>query len=149
MKSAHEIAELLLTEGAVQVRPSNPFTFASGISSPIYCDNRLLLTHPVNRKVINDAFLNASDAFRFDVIAGVATAGIAWGGWLAEKLKSNFVYVRGAAKEHGKKNQIEGKLKQNAKVLMVEDLISTGGSVLNAADAITAAGSKVAGIVFI
>ena len=125
-----EIAELLLDIGAVILRPDEPFTSASGIQSPIYCDNRLLLGYPEARKTVRDSFLNLIQTHipRIEVIAGVATAGIPHAAWIAESLNKPMVYIRQAQKEHGKKNQVEGPLKKGQKTVVIEDLISTGGS---------------------
>jgi orotate phosphoribosyltransferase len=138
-----KIAEVLLRVKAVTLSPGKPYTYASGIRSPIYCDNRILISHVVERKEVVDAFLEMIEELEFDVIAGTATAGIPWAAWVASKLDKPMVYIRGKAKEHGKGNQIEGGLSSGQKVLVVEDLISTGGSSREAVDAVRAAGCEV------
>lgn len=148
--SAHQIAEKLLQINAVKLSPQNPFTWASGIKSPIYCDNRLALSFPDVRKLIADGFYQKSAAFEpFDTIAGVATAGIPWGAMLADRLAKPFIYIRDKPKAHGRQNQIEGLLTEGAKVLVIEDLISTGGSSLKAVEAAREAGCEVVGVLAI
>ncbi len=146
MASQEKIAELLLSTGAVELRPKEPFRFASGILSPIYCDNRLLLSETEGRGWIVDSLCEFVDKAKAEQVAGVATAGIAWGAWIAERLKLPFIYIRSSAKEHGKKNQIEGRVKKGAQIAVIEDLISTGGSVLNAVDEVSKAGAFVVGV---
>lgn len=141
---AKEIAAALLEIEAVFLRPENPFTWTSGIKSPIYCDNRITLSHPKVRNLIEDSFVqvikeNYSDT---EVIAGVATAGIAHAAIVAEKLALPMIYVRSSSKGHGRENQIEGKLNPGQKVILIEDLISTAGSSLAAADVIKEAGAN-------
>ena len=140
-----KIALLLLQVGAVALSPSKPFTWASGISSPIYCDNRLLLSDPKAREEVIRAFLSLikKEKIYFDAIAGIATAGIPHASILADRLKKPLLYVRAVAKQHGKGNQIEGKLKKGSRVLVIEDLVSTGGSSLAAVKALKAAGARV------
>ncbi len=138
-----EIAKILLDVGAVSLRPNQPFTFTSGIKSPIYCDNRLLISYPKKRNVIIEAFLSILKEKEFDTLAGTATAGIPWCSWLAQKLHKPMIYVRGKAKEHGKENLIEGKLEKGRKVIIVEDLVSTGGSSIDAVGAVREAGGIV------
>jgi orotate phosphoribosyltransferase len=148
--SAHLIAEKLLQINAVKLSPQNPFTWASGIKSPIYCDNRLALSFPDVRKLISDGFYQKSAAFEpFDTIAGVATAGIPWGAILADRVAKPFIYIRDKPKAHGRQNQIEGLLTEGAKVLVIEDLISTGGSSLKAVETARAAGCEVVGVLAI
>ncbi len=149
MNYSSHIAKRLLQINAIKLSPQNPFTWASGIKSPIYCDNRLTLSYPDVRKEIVTAFVELTSSFDFEVIAGVATAGIPHGALLAYELNQPFIYVRSKAKEHGRKNQIEGKLEANQKVLVVEDLISTGGSSLKAVDALREAGAEVMGVIAI
>ena len=145
-----DIAMNLLRIEAVKINAKNPFTWSSGLRSPIYCDNRLLLSYPDVRDTVCEAFVkSASDWSGYDVIGGVATAGIPHGALLADRMKLPFVYVRSSAKAHGRKNQIEGKLNPGSNVLLIEDLISTGGSSLKAAHAIEEAGSRVMGILAI
>lgn len=138
------VAELLLSREAVVLRPSDPFRFASGILSPIYCDNRLLLSDVEGRRLVIDGLAStvSSDVKQ---IAGVATAGIAWGGWVAEKLSLPFVYLRSSAKGHGKKNLVEGKL-EKVQTALIEDLVSTGGSVLRAAKELSESGVPLKGV---
>jgi len=132
------IASLLLDIQAVKLKPENPFTWASGWKSPIYCDNRKTLSYPIVRKAIQEDFASIitkkyPDA---EVIAGVATGAIAHGLLVAEALNLPFIYVRASAKEHGLGNRIEGVWKKGQKVVVIEDLISTGGSSLSAVDAL-------------
>jgi len=141
-----EVASRLLQIKAIKLSPQNPFTWASGLRSPIYCDNRLILSHPEVRRFVVSCFVELSGPFRpFDAIAGVATAGIAHGVLLAQQLDLPFAYVRDKAKGHGRQNQIEGELTPGARVLVVEDLISTGGSSLAAVEALRSAGYQVIG----
>ena len=150
MSTAEEIARRLLKVGAVKLQPANPFTWASGMRSPIYCDNRVLLSYPTIRTEVI-AGLEALAASFPDVegIAGVATAGIPHGALLADRLGLPFVYIRSKAKEHGRQNQIEGRVEPGKRYLVVEDLISTGGSSLKAIDALRVAEGEVAGAVAI
>lgn len=146
-----EIAEALLEIEAVSLQPDNPFTWSSGMKSPIYCDNRLTLSYPsIRRKVaeglkrlINEHYPGA------EMISGTATAGIPHAAWVSELLDLPMSYVRSKAKGHGKGNQIEGKVTEGQKVVVVEDLISTGGSVIEAVEALRAAGCEVLGVVSI
>ncbi|MEO9873112.1 orotate phosphoribosyltransferase [Ekhidna sp.] len=150
-KLAAEVAADLLKIGAIKLSPQEPFTWASGWKSPIYCDNRLSLSYPDVRSKIKTALgLAISNSFNgIDVIAGVATAGIPQGALVAEELGLPFIYVRSKSKGHGLQNMIEGKIEKGQKVLLVEDLISTGGSSLAAADALKEAGAEVVGMVAI
>jgi orotate phosphoribosyltransferase len=146
-----EIAEILLNVGAVELNPDEPFTWASGIESPIYCDNRLTMSDPVGRKQIA---VGLADLIRTNypettIIAGTATAGIPHAAWVADILGLPMVYVRSSAKGHGRSRQIEGKINPGDKAIIVEDLISTGGSSLNAAAALRSADIEVTGIVSI
>ncbi len=146
MTRASEVVQQLLQIKAIKLSPQNPFTWASGIKSPIYCDNRILLSYPSSRKIVVEALkAQSADFGDFDVVAGVATAGIAHGALLAAALDKPFIYVRSKAKEHGRQNMIEGHLRGNEKVLVIEDLISTGGSCLNAVEALETVGCKVVG----
>ena len=145
------VANQLLDIKAVKLNPENPFTWASGWKSPIYCDNRKVLSYPSARKVVYEAFVevikkNFKDV---DVIAGVATGAIAYGMMVAEVLGLPYVYVRPKPKDHGTGSQVEGDLPANARVVVVEDLISTGGSSLAAVDALQKAGANVLGMVAI
>jgi len=144
---AAEVAKRLLQIKAIKLSPQSPFTWASGILSPIYCDNRIILSHPEARSFVKNAFADCAQKFpKFDKIAGVATAGIPHGALLADVLDMPFIYVRDKAKAHGRQNQIEGALNKGEKVLVIEDLISTGGSSLKAIDALVNAGAEVVGI---
>jgi len=149
--SAKKIAEYLLQIKAIKLQPSNPFTWASGWKSPIYCDNRKTLSYPEVRSSIRDSFAEIiSELYpQAELIAGVATGAIAHGALAADKLGKPFIYVRSEAKEHGLGNQIEGFYEKGQKVVVVEDLISTGGSSLNAVKALRAAGCEVLGMVAI
>lgn len=146
-----EIAGLLLDAGAVFLRPGEPFTWASGIKSPVYCDNRLVLTAPAARNRIESALAEAirSNFPECEVLMGTSTAGIAHAAIAAHLLGLPMGYVRGEAKGHGRGNRIEGKLLPGQKVVVVEDLISTGGSSLDTAAALEAAGADVLGILSI
>ena len=145
------IARHLLSIGAVFLRPDEPFVWASGIKSPIYCDNRLILTAPEARNVVEQAM---ADAVRREdpeaqVLMGTATAGIAHAAIAAHLLGLPMGYVRSGSKDHGRRNQIEGKLTPGEKVVVIEDLISTGGSVLDTVAALRAAGAEVLGVISI
>jgi len=147
---ASQVANKLLEIKAIKLQPNNPFTWASGLKSPIYCDNRILLSYPKIRNFIKDALVNKTLAFpKFDVIAGVATAGIPHGALLADALDKPFIYVRSKAKSHGRQNMIEGELNEGAKVLVIEDLISTGKSSVAAVDALLESGAEVIGVLAI
>ena len=141
-----QIAEALLQIEAVTLSPENPYTWSSGLKSPIYCDNRLTLSYPDVRNLIIDALVDAVRPLDVDVIAGTATAGIPHGAILADRLDKPFIYVRSSAKGHGKGNQIEGVFKSGASVLVIEDLLSTGKSSIEAAQAIERQGGHVVGI---
>ena len=145
------VAKQLLDIKAVKLNPENPFTWASGWKSPIYCDNRKVLSYPAARKVVYEAFVEIiKKQFKdVDVIAGVATGAIAYGMMVAEVLGKPFVYVRPKPKDHGTGAQVEGDLPDKARVVVVEDLISTGGSSLAAVDALHKAGANVLGMVAI
>jgi orotate phosphoribosyltransferase len=150
MSTANNIARRLLDVGAVKLAPQSPFTWASGLRSPIYCDNRVLLSYPAIRSEVIDGLKELAPRFgEIYGIAGVATAGIPHGALLADRLGLPFVYIRSKAKEHGRQNMIEGRVEPGKKYLVVEDLISTGGSALKAIDALVAAGGEVAGAVAI
>ncbi len=144
------LASNLLETGAVRIQPDNPFTWASGMRSPIYCDNRILLSHPAIRTSLVDLMVKVVKDFElFDTVAGVATAGIPIGTLIADRLKLPFAYVRAKPKEHGRQNLIEGDIKKNATVLVVEDLISTGMSSLQAVEAVRQVPATVTGVVAI
>ncbi len=150
-KTALEVASKLLQIEAIKINYKTPFTWSSGWKSPIYCDNRLALSHPEIRTYIKENLanvikLNYPDA---ECIAGVATAGIPQGALVADELGLPFVYVRPKPKDHGMGNLIEGKIEKGQRVVLVEDLISTGGSSLKAAQAMKEAGFKVIGMVAI
>lgn len=151
MDTAKKTASFLLQINAIKLQPANPFTWASGWKSPIYCDNRKTLSYPEVRSFIRDSFAASVMDLYPDVqlIAGVATGAIAHGALVADKLGLPFVYVRSEAKEHGLGNQIEGYYEEGQKVVVIEDLISTGGSSLNAVKALRAAGCEVMGMVAI
>ena len=150
MKSSEFIASFLLQIKAIQISPKNPFTWASGIKSPIYCDNRLTLSYPYFRSVITEGLIDLSSRMQpFELVAGVATAGIPHGMLLADRLGLPFIYVRGRPKGHGRQNQIEGVSPSGKDVLVVEDLISTGQSSMQAIEALQNAGSTVVGLVAI
>jgi len=146
-----KIARALLSIGAVIVRPDEPFTWASGIKSPIYCDNRLTLTSPEVRTDIENGLANLVRTKYPDceALMGTSTAGIAHAAIVGHIMGLPMGYVRSGAKDHGKKNQIEGKLEKGEKVVVIEDLISTGGSVLEVVDVLRQAGAEVLGIVSI
>lgn len=146
-----QIAEQLVEIGALQLSPKDPFTWTSGIKSPIYCDNRMTMSFPTVRTMIVEAFVKKikEDYSEIEAVSGCATAGIPHAAWIAERLDLPMTYVRGSAKKHGKQNQIEGQIKPGQKVLVVEDLISTGKSSIAAAQAIEEAGAEVIGVLAI
>ena len=149
--TAKKTAELLLQINAIKLNPKNPFTWASGWKSPIYCDNRITLSFPEIRGYIKQEFAKKIEEKygKPDVIAGVATGAIGIGMLVAEAMNLPFVYVRPEPKKHGRQNQIEGFLQEGQKVVVVEDLISTGKSSLQAVEALKAAGAEVEGMVAI
>ncbi len=146
--TAEKTAELLLQINAIKLNPKNPFTWASGWKSPIYCDNRITLSFPAVRNFIRDEFSkNIEKQFgKPDVIAGVATGAIGIGVLVAESLGLPFVYVRPEPKKHGRLNQVEGFLQKGQNVVVIEDLISTGNSSLMAVEALKQAGANVKGM---
>ena len=146
--TAEKTAELLLQINAIKLNPKNPFTWASGWKSPIYCDNRMTLSFPPIRNYIRESFAkNIEKQFgKPDVIAGVATGAIGIGVLVAEYMGLPFVYVRPEAKKHGRLNQVEGFLQKGQNVVVIEDLISTGNSSLNAVAALREAGANVKGM---
>ncbi|MDQ3142928.1 MAG: orotate phosphoribosyltransferase [Bacteroidota bacterium] len=148
---SQHISDRLLQIKAIKLNAQNPFTWASGLRSPIYCDNRKILSFPdVRTEVVNGLEEMARiNLLGIDAIAGVATAGIAWGALLADRMKLPFCYVRSAPKEHGLKNMIEGQLPKGSQVLVVEDLISTGGSALLASQALENESFKVLAVLSI
>ncbi|MBS1746581.1 MAG: orotate phosphoribosyltransferase [Bacteroidetes bacterium] len=151
MKNEKIIAEKLLQADAIRLSPDKPFTWASGWKSPVYCDNRRVLSFPYLRDFIKSEMCNVifeqfPDA---DLLAGVATAGIAWGAMAADQLKLPFIYVRPKPKEHGLGNQVEGFFEAGQKAVVVEDLISTGKSSLQVVDVLRKSGVEVTGMVSI
>ncbi|WP_047448010.1 orotate phosphoribosyltransferase [Alistipes sp. ZOR0009] len=146
-----EIAQSLLKIKAVKLSPNEPFTWASGWNSPIYCDNRVTLSYPTIRKQIYQSFAQLINEKypEAELIAGVATGAIAHGVLVAEEMQKPFIYVRSAPKGHGLGNQIEGQYSKGQKVVVIEDLISTGGSSLSAVEALKEAGVEVLGMVAI
>jgi orotate phosphoribosyltransferase len=151
MTNEKAVAEKLLQVNAIKLNPADPFTWASGWKSPIYCDNRKVLSFPYVREFIKSEMCNVvfekfPDA---ELLAGVATAGIAWGAMAADQLKLPYIYVRPKPKEHGLGNQIEGFYEKGQKVVVIEDLISTGKSSLQVVDVLKKEGLDVAGMVSI
>ncbi len=152
MKSVEvEVTKKLLEINTIKIQPTNPFTWASGWKSPIYCDNRKILSYPKTRTYIRDRFVDVIKEKYHDaeVIAGVATGAIAIGALVAEVLGLPFIYIRSKPKGHGLENLIEGDLNPNQKVVIIEDLVSTGISSLNAAEAVNNFGGVVIGMVAI
>ena len=151
MTNKKAVAEKLLQIGAIKLSPSEPFTWASGWKSPIYCDNRKILSFPYTRDFIKSEMCNVVfDKFPdADILAGVATAGIAWGAMIADQLKLPYIYVRPKPKEHGLGNQIEGYYEKGQKVVVIEDLISTGKSSLQVVEVLKSQGLEVVGMVSI
>jgi orotate phosphoribosyltransferase len=151
MTNEKAVAEKLLQVGAVKLSPNNPFTWASGWKSPIYCDNRKVLSFPYVRDFIKSEMCNVIfEQFESaDMLAGVATAGIPWGAMAADQLKLPYIYVRPKPKEHGLGNQIEGVYERSNKILVIEDLISTGKSSLQVVDVLRNEGLEVVGMVSI
>lgn len=145
------IAKILLDIKAVALSPDEPFTWASGIKSPIYCDNRLILSFPEERNIVEGSLYKMikEEYSQVEYIMGTATAGIPHGALVAERLNLPMGFVRSSKKDHGKQNQIEGKIIKGAKVVVVEDLFSTGGSSIDTAVALEEAGFEVLGIVSI
>ncbi|MGO2083779.1 orotate phosphoribosyltransferase [Vagococcus sp.] len=146
-----KIAEQLLSIKVVALSPNEPFTWASGLKSPIYCDNRLTMSYPeVRREIAQNLARKIKETYPgVEVIAGTATAGIPHAAWVAEILDLPMVYIRGKAKDHGKKNQIEGRITLQQKMVVIEDLISTGGSVIEACEAAKEEGADVLGVMAI
>ena len=151
MEMNRQVARGLLSISAVFLRPQEPFTWASGIKSPIYCDNRLILTAPEVRTLVENAIADTvkREFPQAEVLMGTATAGIAHAAIAAHLLGMPMGYVRSGSKDHGRKNQIEGRVEKGQKVVVIEDLISTAGSALDAVEALRAAGAEVLGIVSI
>src|SRR5690606_18441559 len=151
MTNETAVPEKLLQINAIKLNPHEPYTWASGWKSPIYCDNRKILSYPYIRDFIKSELCNVvfeqyPDA---DMVAGVATAGISWGAMVADQLKLPFIYVRPKAKEHGLGNQIEGDISQGKRVVVIEDLISTGMSSLKVVDVLKNSGVEIEGMVSI
>lgn len=142
MNKKEQTAKILFDLKAVKINVKEPFTFSSGIKSPIYCDNRVILGYPEAREQIVQGFLDIIDTENTDVIAGVATAGISWAAFIAEKLGKPMAYVRSKPKGHGVGRQIEGAETAGKKVAVIEDLISTGGSSINAAEVLRNSGAE-------
>ena len=151
MDTAKIVAQNLLKIKAVFLRPNEPFTWASGIKSPIYCDNRLILTAPESRDIVENAIAETvkREYPEAEALFGTSTAGIAHAAIAGHILGMPMGYVRGSSKDHGRNNKIEGKLEKGTKVVVVEDLISTGGSCIDVVDALREAGAEVLGIVSI
>lgn len=151
MTLENRIAKALLEVGAVELKPNDPFTWASGIKSPIYCDNRITMSSPAIRKEIAKGLAEAIETNfpETEAVAGTATAGIPHAAWVSDVLELPMMYVRSKAKEHGRGNQIEGKIVAGQKVVVIEDLISTGGSSLVAVEALQKEGFEVLGVVSI
>lgn len=145
---AEQIANDLLSIEAVSLSPDEPFTWASGLKSPIYCDNRVTMSYPeVRRAIANGLAEKIKQEFpNAEVIAGTATSGIPHAAWVAELLDLPMVYIRSKPKDHGQGNQIEGRIKKGQKMVVIEDLISTGGSVLEAAQAAKKEGADILGV---
>ena len=151
MEIQKNTAKALLSIGAVFFRPQEPFTWASGIKSPVYCDNRLILSAPDQRKIVEQYIADTVKANypECEMLMGTSTAGIAHAAIAAHLMDIPMGYVRSGAKDHGRQNQIEGKMEPGTKVVVIEDLISTGGSVIEVVDALRDAGAEVLGIVSI
>ena len=150
-ETARKTAELLLQINAIKLKPENPFTWASGWKSPIYCDNRIILSHPAARQYVSEQLARQAEALygRPDLIVGVATGAIGIGLLVAEKMRLPFAYVRPEPKSHGRQNQIEGQAEPGQSVVVIEDLVSTGMSSLNAVRALREAGLEVKGMLAI
>ena len=148
MDISSRVAQGLLSIGAVFLRPQEPFTWASGIKSPIYCDNRLILTAPAVRETVERAIADTvhREFPQAEVLMGTATAGIAHAAIVGHMMGLPMGYVRSSGKDHGRQNQIEGRLEPGQKVVVIEDLISTGGSVLDVVNVLREAGAEVLGI---
>lgn len=149
MTLQNEIAHAMLKVGAVELNPTELFTWASGIKSPIYCDTRLTISDPVIRKQLANGLASVikENFGATEIVAGTATAGIPHAAWVSDILELPMVYVRSKAKEHGRGNQIEGKYAAGQKVVVVEDIVSTGGSSITAVEALRAAGCELLGVV--
>lgn len=142
-ETARRVAQVLLEAGAVAINVANPFTYSSGAKSPVYCDNRLLISHPDKRRQVVTAMTGTLQGLTFDVVAGVATSGIPWAAWVAEAVGKPMVYVRDAPKGHGKGQRVEGLLGEGQRAVIVEDLITTGRSCLSAVEGARETGATV------
>ncbi len=149
MNLSSEVAKILLKEKAVFLRPDDPFTWTSGIKSPVYCDNRLLISTVDSREFIIQAFCQKARDLKVNLIAGTATAGIPWAAWIAHELKLPLVYIRSSSKDHGRQNAIEGSTSPGQKAVLIEDLISTGKSSIAAAHKLQEAQVEVSSILSI
>lgn len=149
--TSEQVAKILLYLHAVSLNPQKPFKYDSGILSPVYIDNRILISCPKERQIIRDLYIEAikSTGEQFDLIAATATAGIPHAAWIADKLNLPMVYVRGKTKDHGKRNRVEGIVKKGANAVVIEDLISTGESAIETAKAVREIGAKVSYIISI
>jgi orotate phosphoribosyltransferase len=138
----NKVAELLMELQAIQISIKNPFTYASGLKGPIYCDNRKLISHVNARRKVVEAFVQKikNSGLQFDKVAGLATAGIPHAAWISEKMSLPMIYVRGKPKEHGKKSQIEGDFTRGDKIILIEDLVNQGSSLESATLALNEAG---------
>lgn len=143
--SSLTVARILLELHAVSLNAQKPFKYDSGILSPVYIDNRILISYPKERQIIRDLYITAmkSTGKKFDAVAATATAGIPHAAWIADKLNLPMVYVRGKAKDHGKKNRVEGIVKKGSSVIVIEDLISTGESAIETAQAVREIGGRI------
>lgn len=137
-----DIARGLIEKGCVKLSPANPFNYASGLKGPIYCDNRLILGHVAFRDQVIAAFVELikKESLQFDLVGGIATAGIPHAAFIADRLKAPMIYIRPKAKEHGKKNQVEGDYRPNQSVILIEDLVNQGSSLGDAVNALKSAG---------
>ena len=144
-----KISKILLDKNAVTLNTEEPYTYVSGIRSPIYCDNRVLTFYPKERKLISNAFAKLVKQLDIDVIAGTASSAISWAAWVAAKLEKPMVYIRKKSKDYGKERLIEGGDIKNKRVVVIEDLISTGGSSMNAVNACREAGAEVIAMIAI
>lgn len=143
MNHSEQVAKILLELEAVKLNTKIPFEYTSGIKSPIYCDNRIVISHPKQRTQLIELFLETVKSLDFDVVAGTATAGIPHAAWIADHLKKPMVYVRTESKSHGTRKRIEGGSVKDKKVLLIEDLVSTGGSASNAGLALREQGADI------
>jgi len=155
MMSTNELSRLLAKQlldiGAVSLSPDKPYIWASGLKSPVYCDNRLTLAYPSVREMIAEGFENVIDTLSLpcNVVGGIATAGIPHAAWLAERMQKPLIYVRSSVKSHGRQQQIEGALEKGANVILIEDLVSTGMSSTSAISPVTKAGGHVTAVLAI